>query len=89
MGEITPRGFADRVLIRCVLALFLLALLLLVLHVALSDLSAGGVYWLHLDKERNLPTWFSGALFFLFGMAAIAIFHVESFINQAEVGDSV
>ena len=33
----------------------------------LGDVKAGGVYWFDLDKERNLSTWFSGVLFFLFG----------------------
>jgi hypothetical protein len=41
-----------------------------VLHYFFADLEAHRVYWLNLDKERNLPTWFSAALFFLLGLAA-------------------
>jgi hypothetical protein len=54
-----------------------LALLLGVLHWLFGDLRVGGVYWFNLDKERNLPTWFTGGLFFLIGCAGIAAYFWE------------
>ena len=54
-----------------------LGLVLGVLHLLYEDLNAGGVYWLNLDKERNLPTWYSGSVFFLFGCAAWASYFLE------------
>ncbi|HEX9636725.1 MAG TPA: hypothetical protein VGB99_04275, partial [Acidobacteriota bacterium] len=48
-----------------------------VLHLLFQDLESGGVSWFHLDKERNLPTWYSGVLFLLLGAAACAAFFWE------------
>ena len=53
------------------------AVFLGLLHRLFLDLKAGGVYWFNLDKERNLPTWFSGMLFFLFGCAAFLAYYWE------------
>ncbi len=42
--------------------LLLLALALGVLHYFYADVREGKIYWFDLDKERNVPTWFSGLL---------------------------
>jgi len=57
------------------------------LHLAYADVRVGGVYWFNLDKERNLPTWFSGSLFFLFSAVAAASFHAERYLNQSRDGN--
>jgi hypothetical protein len=41
-------------------------------------------YYFNLDDELNLPTWFSGILFFLFGCAGYATFLVERKINAGQ-----
>lgn len=46
-------------------------------HWYFADFKFGGVRWFNLDKERNVPTWFSGTLFFLMGCAAFVAFHWE------------
>jgi hypothetical protein len=48
-----------------------------ILHWFFADLRVGRVYWFNLDKERNIPTWFSGTLFFLFGCAAMVAYYWE------------
>ena len=53
-----------------------------VLHLLYADHRAGGVYWLNLDKERNLPTWISGLLFMLFGLSALMAGLWESHQNR-------
>jgi len=40
-----------------------------------------GVYWFNLDKERNIATWFSGILFFLFGISALIAWRTEHLQN--------
>ncbi|MEE8143707.1 MAG: hypothetical protein V3T77_11445, partial [Planctomycetota bacterium] len=72
-----------RTLRNYVAGLLAMALLLAVLHIFLSELQVGRVYWFHLDKERNLPTWFSGAIFFLFGCSAVAAYLVERKRNSS------
>lgn len=70
-----------------VIALIILLGIVLVmglLHFFFGDLSVGGIKWFNLDKERNLPTWFSGALFLLFGCAAFVAFYQEMKINAVE-----
>jgi len=57
-----------------------------VLHFMFAGLKEGGVYWFNLDKERNLPTWFSGMLFFLFGCSALVAYYFERNYNSQEWG---
>ena len=54
-----------------------IVLLLGLLHWGFADLKLGKTYWFNLDKERNLPTWFSGLLFFAVGSAALVAFYWE------------
>ena len=73
-----PRHREARRLLHLTLALLAgLSLLLGILHWYFGDLKAGGVYWFNLDKERNLPTWYTGGLFFLIGCAGIAAYYWE------------
>ena len=58
-----------------------IAVLLGVLHYFYADIRVEGIKWFNLDKERNLPTWFSGGLFFLFGCAAFFAYYWEKKIN--------
>jgi len=60
------------------------AALLGVLHYQFADFKSGGVYWFNLDKERNLPTWFSGMLFFVFGLAAMVAYYYEKKRNMEQ-----
>ena len=53
-------------------------------HWFFSDVRIGRVYWFHLDKERNLPTWFSGFVFFLFGCSAFVAYYWEQSINKTK-----
>ena len=48
-------------------SLLFASILLATLHVFFAEVEAGGVYWFHLDRERNLPTWFSSLVFALTG----------------------
>lgn len=75
---------ARTLLKQVVLGLVAIAILLGVLHLLFSDVKVGGVSWFHLDKERNLPTWYSGALFFSFGIAALVSFYWEVRQNRDE-----
>jgi hypothetical protein len=68
------------------IGLVAIVLLLGLLHCWLPDLRVGRVYWFNLDKERNVPTWFSGAFFFFFGCAALIACYWESRINQKVEG---
>ena len=61
--------------------LLTIAALLGALHYQFADFKSGGVYWFNLDKERNLPTWFSGMLFLLFGLAAMVAYYYEKKTN--------
>ncbi|MDP6450777.1 MAG: hypothetical protein QF773_08170, partial [Lentisphaeria bacterium] len=71
--------------VRVYLAVLILAVLVQgLLHCLFADLRAGGVYWFNLDKERNLPTWFSGMLFFIFGGAAFVACYWEKRINRTQ-----
>ena len=58
-----------------------MAALLGILHVLFGEVSIDGLRWFNLDKERNIPTWFSGALFFFYGSAAIVAHAWERKIN--------
>ncbi|MFQ5739817.1 MAG: hypothetical protein ACE5JX_12460 [Acidobacteriota bacterium] len=62
--------------------LVLVALLLGFLHLIFGDVKAGGIYWFNLDKERNLPTWYSGALLFLLGCVSLAAYLAEEHQNR-------
>jgi hypothetical protein len=55
-----------------------------VLHVLFGDVRAGGVPWFDLDKERNVATWFSGLLFFLFGCSALLAWALETRRNSTD-----
>jgi hypothetical protein len=73
IGELEARR-----LFRLTLAvLAALSLILGILHWLYGDLEVGGVYWFNLDQERNLPTWYTGALFFLIGCAGVAAYYWE------------
>ena len=61
---------------------YLTGLVVCVLLLGLADglwkgVFAGGIYWFDLDRERNLPSWFSGLLFFLVGLAALLAYFRE------------
>ena len=59
-----------------------IAVILGVLHFFLADLRVEGIRWFNLDKERNIPTWFTGGLPFLFGCSAVVAFYSEQRINS-------
>ncbi len=67
---------------RYLLMLAGMTLLLVVFHLFWSDVRIGGVKWFHLDRERNLPTWFSGCLFFSLGLSAIHAWIMERGIGR-------
>lgn len=48
------------------------------LHFFFDDLREGRVWWFNLDKERNLPTWVSGVLFFSIAVAALSAYYWEN-----------
>jgi len=58
-------------------SLIAISIMLAVLHFFFNDSKVGGVYWFNLDKERNIPTWFNGILFFLFGVSALFAYKAE------------
>jgi len=60
----------------------LLGFALAVLHLLFGEVKVGRVYWFDLDKERNLATWFSGVLFFLFGISAFVAYYWEQRRNS-------
>ena len=64
-------------------ALILVAAGLGCLHLLYSELREARVYWFNLDKERNLPTWLSGMVFFLFGCSALVAWFWERRRNSA------
>ena len=86
MNDRTPIKVFDRAVKVFAVGAVLLLVALGVLHVLYGDVEAGGVYWFNLDKERNLPTWITGALFFLFACAALAIFAAERRVNRRHAG---
>ncbi len=57
--------------------LILCAIGLGALHHFFGDVRVGRIRWFNLDSERNIPTWFTGMLFFLFGCSALAAFYWE------------
>jgi len=59
------------------ISLILISLVFSLLHLIWSDLKVEGIRWFNLDKERNLPTWFSGALFFMLGITALMAYFSE------------
>ena len=69
---------------RYLLFLGALALLFGLLDILFYSFKSGGVYWFNIDKERNIVTWFSGALFFLFGLASLVAWHLENKRNRDE-----
>ena len=60
-----------------IFSLITISIMLAALHFFFNDLKVGGVYWFNLDKERNIPTWFNGILFFLFGVSALFAYKAE------------
>ena len=62
--------------------LLLLALALGVLHYFYADVREGRVYWFDLDKERNVPTWFSGLLLLFLACASSVAFYWEGKLNR-------
>ena len=75
---------ASRILWDCLVSLFGIVILVGLLHHFYSDVRLEGVYWFNLDKERNIPAWFSGMLFFLFGCSALAAYYWEQRRNSEE-----
>ena len=61
--------------------LFGLAFTFGILHFFFSDLRVGRVWWFNLDKERNIPTWFSGVLLFLLGLVSLVAYYWEKSRN--------
>lgn len=55
----------------------LAAVVLGYLHLLCADFTAGGVHWFDLDRERNLPTWYSGALYVVLACVACGAYFVE------------
>jgi|GEM_PF-286241 hypothetical protein len=53
-------------------------------HWFFGDFRTGRIAWFNLDKERNIPTWFSGVLFFLFGCSTFVAFYWEKHRNATE-----
>jgi hypothetical protein len=72
-----------RLIGRYVAGLLLATAVLGALHLAWPDLRAGRIHWFNLDKERNLPTWFSGAIMCLLGCAACAAWTCERRLRAA------
>ncbi len=70
-------GRVRRIFAGYLAGLLLVALLLAALDVYAAGVVFGEVAWFDLDAERNLPTWFSGALFALFSAAAVAAYQFE------------
>ncbi len=75
---------AMRQTVRIYLGILLgMAVILGLLHYFFADVRVGKIAWFHLDKERNIPTWFSGLLFFLFGCSAFVAYYWEQRHNRA------
>ncbi len=55
-----------------------------VLHFFFADLRIGRVWWFNLDKERNIPTWFSGVLLFLLGLVSLVAYYWEKSRNATD-----
>ncbi len=70
-----------RIIFIYIIVLIGFALILGILHLFLGDMHFEGIKMFNLDKERNLPTWFSGVLLFLFGCASLYAFFCEKRIN--------
>lgn len=68
----------------CLGILLGIVVILGILHYFYGEMRVEGIKWFNLDKERNLPTWFSGAILCLFGFAAIVAYYWERKINAAE-----
>ncbi len=80
-------SFLNRSLVINGAVLVLIVILLGALHIILYRFRVCGVSWFNMDMERNIPTWFSGSLFFLLGVLNIFVFHVERHIkhNHAKI----
>ncbi len=76
MNDIPYRRI-EKDIYRFLSALIAIALILGILHFLFHDLSYHGRYWFNLDKERNIPTWFSGTLFFIFGAVSLIAYYRE------------
>jgi len=59
-----------------------IAIVLIIAHVFLDSVRTGRIYWFNLDKERNISTWFSSILFFLFGVISLAGYHMERHLSD-------
>lgn len=79
---ITAHRSARKTLLRGLAVAAGAAVVLGLLHWHYAGVKVGGVYWFNLDKERNLPTWFSGILFLLFGCTALIAGYWEQRRNQ-------
>lgn len=54
------------------------------LHFFFADFRVGRVWWFNLDKERNIPTWFSGVLLFLLGVVSFLAYYWEKSRNAID-----
>ncbi|MBF0622806.1 MAG: hypothetical protein HQL54_12870 [Magnetococcales bacterium] len=71
-----------RLLQRFFWMLFVLIALMGLAHLLWHDVKAGGTSWFNLDKERNLPTWFSGILLFSVAIASLFAHRLERHLIQ-------
>ena len=55
-----------------------------ILHLFFAELKVGRVWWFNLDKERNIPTWFSGVLLLLLGFVSCVAYYWEKSRNAID-----
>lgn len=84
INDLSNYNAIRRMFVIALITLLGIVLVMGILHFFFGDMSAGGIKWFNLDKERNLPAWFSGVLFLLFGCAAFVAFCQEMKINANE-----
>ncbi len=72
---------AQKILYRYLIILIGVSILLGILHCIFGGVRVGRIWWFNLDKERNIATWFSGMLFFLFGCSAFFAYYLEKVRN--------
>lgn len=75
-------GKLDKILKNMIYFLLAISIVVCLLHLLFYDFKMGGVRWFHLDKERNIPTWYSGILFFIYGISALLTYCHEKYLNK-------
>ena len=81
MNQLTENSyylFLKKKLFFYLLVLTIFAFLLGICHFWGEELFLLPGHFFDLDKERNLPTWFNGLLFFLLGISTLAAYYVEN-----------